>query len=221
MLPWQHNQDRVVFTVARRGCRKLGRPPGSRQDKVLGCWSTMYRGVGRQLLRSSFHLPRRCRLPRFINITVLAFLLTSGAVAHGMKLPSATATNSVDSEADSIKLLDRFADAWNRHDVDALMSMMTDDGVFEASGGSQVDGQRSEGKQAVRAAYAAVFDTYPDAHWANPKYFVVGNRGVSEWTFTGTQKDGKRVEVTGCDLFTFRGGKIAIKNSYRKNRPPI
>jgi ketosteroid isomerase-like protein len=108
---------------------------------------------------------------------------------------------------------------WNRHDLDALMSMMTLDGVFEASAGNEVDGQRSEGQRAVRAAYAAVFDTFSDAHWANVRHFVNGNRGVSEWTFTGTQKDGKRVEVTGCDLFTFRDGKIAIKNSYRKNRP--
>jgi ketosteroid isomerase-like protein len=44
---------------------------------------------------------------------------------------------------------------------------------------------------------------------------------VSEWTFTGTRKDGARVEVNGCDLLTFHDGKIAIKNSYRKNRPPI
>ena len=68
----------------------------------------------------------------------------------------------------SLELLDRFADAWNRHDLDALMSMMTDDCVFEASAGPEVDGQRSEGKQAVRAAYAAVFEAFPDAHWANP-----------------------------------------------------
>jgi ketosteroid isomerase-like protein len=120
-----------------------------------------------------------------------------------------------------VNLLERFADAWNRHDLDALMSMMTPSGVFEASAGNEVDGQRSEGQQAVRAAYAAVFDTFPDAHWANARHFVNGNRGVSEWTFTGTQKDGKRVEVTGCDLFTFRDGKIAIKNSYRKNRPAM
>jgi ketosteroid isomerase-like protein len=44
---------------------------------------------------------------------------------------------------------------------------------------------------------------------------------VSEWTFTGTRADGTRVEVHGCDLFTFRDGKIALKNSYRKNRPSI
>ena len=122
------------------------------------------------------------------------------------------------SDADLVRLLDRFAEAWNRHDLDALMSMMTDDCVFEASAGAQVDGQRSQGKLAVRAAYAAVFEAFPDAHWANPRHFIAGNRGVSEWTFTGTQEDGARVEVTGCDLFTFRDDRIAIKNSFRKKR---
>ena len=74
---------------------------------------------------------------------------------------------------------------------------------------------------ALDRAFAAVFDTFPDAHWANPRHVVTANRGVSEWTFTGTRKDGKRVEVNGCDLLTFRDGKIAVKNSYRKNRPPF
>lgn len=116
------------------------------------------------------------------------------------------------------QLLTAFADAWNRHDVDALMSMMTPDGVFEASSGNDVDGERHEGYQAVRAAYAAVFAQYPDAHWGQARHFVKGDRGVSEWTFTGTRTDGTRVEVTGCDLFTFQNGKIAVKNSFRKNR---
>ena len=120
-----------------------------------------------------------------------------------------------------LTMLERFADAWNRHDLDALMSMMTDDCVFDASAGSEVNGQHNDGKQAVRAAYAEVFETFPDAHWANARHFVAGDRGVSEWTFTGTRTDGTRVEVTGCDLFTFREGKIAIKNSYRKNRPAL
>ena len=120
-----------------------------------------------------------------------------------------------------LELLDRFADAWNRHDLDALMTMMTDDCVFAASAGNHVDGKRSEGKLAVRAAYAAVFEQFPDARWGNPRHFVAGDRGVSEWTFTGTRSDGAHVEVAGCDLFTFRDGKIAVKNSFRKNRPPI
>lgn len=118
-------------------------------------------------------------------------------------------------------LLAAFAEAWNRHDVEALMSMMTEDGVFEASAGDHVNGERHEGLRAVRAAYEAVFAQYPDARWGNARHFVNGTRGVSEWTFTGTSKDGRRVEVNGCDLFTFRNGRIAIKNSFRKNRPPV
>jgi steroid delta-isomerase-like uncharacterized protein len=128
------------------------------------------------------------------------------------------ATRSADEGAE--QLLQEFADAWNRHDVDALMSMMTEDGVFEASAGNDVNGERYEGQRAVRAAYEAVFAQYPDAQWSGARHFVTGNRGVSEWTFTGTRTDGTRVEVRGCDLFTFRDGKIAVKNSFRKNRPP-
>ena len=156
-----------------------------------------------------------------ITSVLIAVVVTGATLVHSMSLPEQTVTNTERSDADSLKLLERFGDAWNRHDLDELMSMMTDDCVFEASAGPEINGQRSEGRHAVRAAYAAVFETFPDAHWANARHLIAGNRGVSEWTFTGTRKDGKRVEVTGCDLFTFRDGKIAIKNSYRKNRPPI
>ena len=117
--------------------------------------------------------------------------------------------------------LQSFADAWNRHDVDALMSFMTEDCVFEASAGSEVYGTRYVGVESVRAGFAGVWASFPDAHWGNARHFVVGDRGVSEWTFTGTRADGTRVEVDGCDLFTFREGRIAVKDSYRKNRPPL
>ena len=116
------------------------------------------------------------------------------------------------------ELLAAFGDAWNRHDIDALMSMMTDDCVFEASSGGDVNGEKHQGFQAVQAAYVAVFAQYPDANWGNARHWVDGDRGVSEWIFTGTRSDGTRVEVNGCDLFTFRGGKIAVKDSFRKNR---
>ena len=119
------------------------------------------------------------------------------------------------------EVLQAFADAWNRHDAEALMSFMTDDCVFEASGGPETWGTRYVGRDAVRAGYAEVWSTFPDAHWGNARHFVAGDRGVSEWTFTGTRTDGSRVEVNGCDLFTFQGGKIAVKNSYRKNCPPL
>ena len=118
------------------------------------------------------------------------------------------------------KDLQSFADAFNRHDADALMAFMTDDCVFEASAGPDVCGTRYAGREAVRAAFAEVWATFPDAHWGGARHLVCEDRGVSEWTFTGTRKDGTRVEVNGCDLFVFRDGKIALKNSYRKNRLP-
>jgi steroid delta-isomerase-like uncharacterized protein len=117
--------------------------------------------------------------------------------------------------------LQAFADAWNRHDLETLISFMTDDCVFEASSGPEVCGTRYVGRQAVRAGYADAWHPYPDAQWRSPRHFVCGDRGVSEWTFTGTRADGTRVEVNGCDVFTFRDGKIAVKNSYRKSRPPL
>jgi steroid delta-isomerase-like uncharacterized protein len=120
----------------------------------------------------------------------------------------------------STQFLQAFADAWNRHDVDALMSFMAEDCAFESSAGPDACGARYVGREAVRAAFADVWNVFPDAHWGNARHFAHGDRAVSEWTFTGTRADGSCVEVQGCDLFTLQGGKIALKNSYRKNRTP-
>ena len=120
----------------------------------------------------------------------------------------------------TVAMLDAFADAWNRHDIDALMSFMADDCAFESSAGRDVCGTRFAGREAVRSGFLDVWAVFPDAHWRNARHFVHGDRGVSEWTFTGTKADGTRVEVNGCDLFMFRDGRIALKNSYRKQRAP-
>ena len=120
-------------------------------------------------------------------------------------------------EAVPLSFLDDFADAWNRHDVDAILSMMTPDCVFEASRGPDVKGTVYVGREAVRRGIEEVFATFPDARWNGPTHFIAGNRGVTEWVFTGTGPNG-RVEVQGCDVFTFRDGRIAVKNSYRKQR---
>lgn len=114
--------------------------------------------------------------------------------------------------------LQSFADAFNAHDMNAIMAHMTNDCVFEASAGPDMDGEKFNGQEQVAKAFENVFATFPDAHWSNIKHFVLGNRGFSEWVFTGTKPGAARVEVTGCDLFTFKNGKIAVKNSYRKNR---
>jgi ketosteroid isomerase-like protein len=131
------------------------------------------------------------------------------------------------TDAEWLVFLDAFADAWNRHDAEAILSMMTPDCVFEASRGPDPKGTVYTGTDRIRSGIEDVFSTYPDARWREPHHFVAGNRGVSEWVFTGTGRDGTAVEVQGCDVFTFRGGLIAVKNSYRKQRetaradPPV
>lgn len=123
------------------------------------------------------------------------------------------------TETITLGFLDAFADAWNRHDVDAILSMMTRDCVFEASRGPEVKGIVYVGQDEVRRGVEEVFATFPDARWNGPSHFIAGDRGVTEWVFTGTGPNG-RVEVQGCDVFTFKDGKIAMKNSYRKQRTP-
>jgi steroid delta-isomerase-like uncharacterized protein len=125
------------------------------------------------------------------------------------------------STAVTVDTLQAFADAWNAHDIDALMSFMHDDCVFETAAGPDACGARHVGREAVRKAFAAAWQNFPDAQWRNARHLVAGERGISEWTFTGTAADGSRIEANGVDVFTFRDGKILVKNVFRKDRPRL
>ncbi|MBU1227890.1 MAG: nuclear transport factor 2 family protein [Actinobacteria bacterium] len=126
------------------------------------------------------------------------------------------------SDDDLMELLRMHTNAWNAHDIDALMALFAEDCVFEASGGSDVTGERYVGKEEVRAAFSAVFDSMPDARWRDGRHNVVSpGYGVSEWTLACTWSDGSRIEVNGCDFLTVVDGAITLKNSFRKNRPPL
>ena len=114
-----------------------------------------------------------------------------------------------------------FAAAWNAHDIDALMSFMTDACEFHAVGGPDVLGRSFVGREAVRNGFQAAWQNFPDAAWLDGDHFVSGDRGVSESTFRGTRPDGSRIEARMVDIFTFQDGRIAVKNAYRKDRPPV
>lgn len=124
-------------------------------------------------------------------------------------------------QAVRLQVLKDFSAAWNAHDIEVLMALMTDDCHFDGSAGAEVYGTRSEGVDDVRAAYNKMWEIFPDAAWNEDSHFVCGDRGVSEWRFTGTMADGARVETHGCDLFVFSGSKIKVKDSFRKSRPPL
>ena len=120
------------------------------------------------------------------------------------------------------RLLIEHTDAWNSHDLDRLMSLFALDCVFDASGGPEPCGRRFEGQAQVKAAFADVLDSMPDANWGDGRHFVISDEyGVSEWRLTGTLPDGSRVDVLGCDFLTVRDGKVVRKNSFRKQRPVV
>jgi steroid delta-isomerase-like uncharacterized protein len=121
----------------------------------------------------------------------------------------------------TVSFLQEFAAAWNRHDIDALMSFMADDCAFHAAAGPDLLGRSYIGRAAVREGFQLAWKTFPDAAWLDGEYFISGDRGVAESTFRGTKADGSRTEARMVDVFTFRDGKIAVKNAYRKDRPPI
>jgi hypothetical protein len=112
--------------------------------------------------------------------------------------------------------LQALLDAFNAHDVDAILSFFTDDCVFDMPRGPAPGGRRLVGREQVREGIRSRLDGIPDIHYGDDRHWVCGDRGVSEWTIRGTQAGGGRIEVRGCDLFEFSGGRISRKDSFWK-----
>ena len=113
-------------------------------------------------------------------------------------------------------VLQAFLDAFNAHDVDAIMSFFAEDCVLEMPRGPAPGGRRLVGKQQVREGIQARLDGIPDIRYDDDRHWFCGERGVSEWTIRGTQNTGERIEVRGCDLLEFIDGKISRKDSFWK-----
>jgi len=109
-------------------------------------------------------------------------------------------------------------DAFNAHDLDRIMAFFADDCVLEMPRGRDPWGSRFAGRQAVRDALASRFAGLPDVHYGNEEHFVdeAAQTGMSKWTLTGTTREGKSLEVHGCDFYSFRDGKVVVKDSYWK-----
>ena len=125
------------------------------------------------------------------------------------------------SMSPTTSLLTELFDAFNAHDAAKVVSLMTEDCVFEAAAGNEMFGARHSGRAAVKTAFENVWKGLPDVRWDVTNHFHAGDRAVSEWVFRATRPDGSRIEVQGCDLFTLRNGKIAVKQAFRKERAPV
>lgn len=114
----------------------------------------------------------------------------------------------------SLDVVEKFNEAFNRHDVDAVMLLMTDDCVFENTAPSP-DGTRHQGAAAVRSVWEKFFAANPDAHFSTEEIFAVGDRCVVRWIYRKT-REGKPWHLRGVDIFRVRDGKVAEKLSYVK-----
>ena len=115
----------------------------------------------------------------------------------------------------------RYNEAWNAHDLEAIMSMHTPDMVFE----NHTAGERAEG-DAVRAHIASIFETWPDIRFDSRRTYVREGLVVQEWTATATHANemrrgdlvaeptGKKVTWDGLDVIPFEDGLVKRKDVY-------
>jgi len=118
-----------------------------------------------------------------------------------------------DSQTEAtLDVIHRFNDVFNRHDVDAVMALMTADCVFESTFPAP-DGERFEGTAAVRAFWDRFFGSSPRARFEAEEIFAAGDRAVVRWIFHWDDQGG---HVRGVDVMRVRDGKVAEKLAYVK-----
>ena len=122
-----------------------------------------------------------------------------------------------DDERRNLAVITEVCDAFNRHDVEGILRRFTDDADWLLSRGTPPEGGRVRGIEAIRAMLQRRFRTIPDMHWEIASHWVGGNRGCSEWTVTGTESNGNRIEWLGIDVWELNDdGQVTTKDTYWK-----
>jgi steroid delta-isomerase-like uncharacterized protein len=118
-------------------------------------------------------------------------------------------------------IIERYNDAWNRHDVDAIVALHAREMVFE----NHTSGDRAEGRH-VRDHIAGIFEAWPDIEFTTRRLYVRDDLVVQEWTATATHSrelrrgdlvaapTGRRLEWEGMDVIPFENGLVKRKDVY-------
>jgi steroid delta-isomerase-like uncharacterized protein len=119
----------------------------------------------------------------------------------------------------------RYNEAWNAHDLDAIVALHAPDMVFE----NHTAAERAEG-EAVRAHIGSIFETWPDIRFEGRRTYVRDSLVVQEWTATGTpaktmrrgdlvaEPTGKTITWEGVDVIPFENGLVKRKDVYSDSR---
>ena len=120
-----------------------------------------------------------------------------------------------DSAAELERMIERYNEAWNAHDLDTIVSLHAPGMVFE----NHTAGERAEGAD-VRGHIGAIFANWPDLRFRGRRLYARDGLVVSEWTATATHADGRRLEWDGIDVFPFENGLILRKDVYSAGHRP-
>jgi steroid delta-isomerase-like uncharacterized protein len=120
------------------------------------------------------------------------------------------------------KVIAAYGEAWNNHDVEAILALHTEDSVFE----NHTSGGKGIGKDAIRDILKGVFAAFPDIRFDARRTYVRDGLVTQEWTATGTlaipftkgaatvQPTGKTISWNGVDVIPFAGSLVARKDVY-------
>ena len=122
-----------------------------------------------------------------------------------------------DNERRNLAVITEVCDAYNRHDVEGIVRHFAEDSSWLLSRGVPPEGGRARGLDEIRAMAHRRFRTIPDMYWHIRSHWVGGNRGCSEWTVTGTETNGNKINWLGCDIWELNDdGKVVTKDTYWK-----
>jgi steroid delta-isomerase-like uncharacterized protein len=125
-------------------------------------------------------------------------------------------------DAELQDFIDRYNEAWNAHDVDAIVAMHTEDSVFE----NHTTGDVNVGREAIGRAITGIFDVFPDLRFETRRQYIRDDLVVQEWTARGTHQGtmtrsgieveptGRAVEYRGMDVIPLKDGLVARKDVY-------
>ena len=116
----------------------------------------------------------------------------------------------------TIDLMRAISAAFNSRDVERIVDCFAEDAIFCLARGPEAVGRTLRGKAAIRKALADRFKQIPDMRWDGQDYILAGDQAVSLWIVRGKGADGEELNYQGCDIYTFRGGKICAKDTYWK-----
>jgi steroid delta-isomerase-like uncharacterized protein len=120
------------------------------------------------------------------------------------------------------KFIERYNNAWNDHDVDAIVDMHTTNSVFE----NHTTGDLNVGREAIGSAIRGIFTVFPDLRFETRRAYIRDDLVVQEWTARGThlgkmnraglevEPTGNTVEYRGLDIIPIEDGLVARKDVY-------